>query len=147
MRISSGGALDLNIWRTISGYLTECMAKVTENGKTNRITTSDCAAISYRIIAILVSLNSGGENLSNGGSHAPMERRSLRLSNSRAPRTPPDIRHNIFSLRFRDSYIGLNHAYFPYLQLISSHYRCSGKQIMWEPKVRKNPESPDFESR
>ena len=147
MRIIIGGAQKSIYDVQYPGTPSECMAKVTENGKMYRITTSDCAAISYRIIAILVSLSLGGEDLSNGGSHAPMERRSLRLPNSRAPRTPPDIRYNIFRLRFRNIYVGLNDVYFPYLQLISSGNEERGKQIMLWTKVRKNPVIRDFESR
>jgi hypothetical protein len=130
MRINIGGAQKSIYDVQYPGISSECMAKVAENGKMYRITTSYSSAISDRIIAILVSLSLGGEDLSNGVSHDPMGRRFLRLPNSRAPRTPPDIRHNIFRLRFRDSWIRLFDVPRLYQQLISSGNEEPSKQIM-----------------
>ena len=72
MRINIGGAQKSIYDVQYPGISSECMAKVTENGKMYRITTSDCAAISHPIIVILVSLTLGGEDLSNGVSHCPI---------------------------------------------------------------------------
>jgi len=65
----------------------------------------------------------------------------------RTTRQRPNIRHNIFSPRFRNSWIALNDVPRVSLQLISSRYQGTSKEKILEPKVRKNPGVPTFESR